>query len=198
MNNTFNNMAEKYDTKDRKALADVITGEIIKVLNHTDYSSLIDYGGGTGLVGLELADYFETGLLIDASPEMINIARQKISSQNINHFEGEVLNLSDEDHLNVQADVIVLSLVLIHVPDFKHLLKQLSRNLNTDGRLIIVDFDKNPRVTHPKVHNGFDEKELNDALTEAGLTPLERRTFHHGKNIFVKEDASLFISTSTK
>ena len=198
MNNTFNNMAEKYDTKDRKALADVITGEIIKVLNQTDYSSLIDYGGGTGLVGLELADYFETGLLIDASPEMINIARQKISSQNINHFEAEVLNLSDEDHLNVQADVIVLSLVLIHVPDFKHLLKQLSRNLNTDGRLIIVDFDKNPRVTHPKVHNGFDEKELNDALTEAGLTPLERRTFHHGKNIFVKEDASLFISTSTK
>ncbi|MFD2831239.1 class I SAM-dependent DNA methyltransferase [Corticicoccus populi] len=198
MNNTFNNMAEKYDTKDRKALADVITGEIVKVLNHTHYSSLIDYGGVTGLVGLELADYFETGVLIDASPEMINIARQKITSQNINHFEAEVLNLSDEDHLNVQADVIVLSLVLIHVPDFKHLLKQLSRNLNTDGRFIIVDFDKNPRVTHPKVHNGFNETELNDALTEAGLTPLERRTFHHGKNIFVKEDASLFISTSTK
>lgn len=40
------------------------------------------------------------------------------------------------------------------------------------GQLIIVDFDKNEQISHPKVHNGFTQEELNDRLKKLALSLL--------------------------
>lgn len=40
---------------------------------------------------------------------------------------------------------------------------------NKNGKLIIVDFDKNEMISHPTVHNGFNQKELKSLLSDAGF-----------------------------
>ena len=70
--------------------------------------------------------------------------------------------------------------------------------LNDGGKLIIVDFDKNEEISHPKVHNGFVHEELKDILSEVGFNSTEIKTFHHGKRVFMKQDASMFIASSMK
>lgn len=196
--NVFNQMAKKYDTEDRIKLANIIAGEIKKVLAGKQYHSILDYGGGTGLVTFQLADQFEKGWLIDASQEMIQVAQGKIEKQQLTHFEAVEFNLVEDDGLDLNADVIILSLVLLHVPDIGPLLQKLSTMLNPNGMLIIVDFDKNERIQHPKVHNGFTKEEISSVLNDAGFQNIEMNTFHHGNHIFMKQDASLFIATSTK
>ena len=66
------------------------------------------------------------------------------------------------------------------------------------GQLIIVDFDKNEQISHPKVHNGFIQEELNDRLKKTGFVSTASHTFHHGEKLFMNKHASLFLSISQK
>lgn len=195
--NVFNDLAKKYDTEDRVALANVIAGEVKKELEAGQYSSLLDYGGGTGLVSFELADRFEKVLLADASEEMVRAADGKISSGGLNNVATLHLDLTKE-HTELGADVILVSLVLLHVPDTPELLRQLYKILNKGGKIIIVDFDKHPEISHPKIHNGFSHEEIRGYIMEAGFNTASVQTFHHGKSIFMNKDASLFLASAVK
>src|SRR5690606_17138563 len=98
----------------------------------------------------------------------------------------------------LKADIVLMSLVLLHIPDTKRILQSVFDILNEGGKLIIVDFDKNERVTHPKVHNGFSHDELKKLLSEIGFKQIEIKTFYHGTRVFVNEDASMFLASSIK
>lgn len=195
--NVFEEMAKKYDTEERKKLAKIIVHEVKKELRNSATKSLIDYGSGTGLISLELSDLVDSILLIDSSKQMLEIAEAKISQKGI--LNSQVLH-SDftEDTPELNADIVIMSLVLLHIPDTKKILTELFNVLNKDGKLIIVDFDKNEQIDHPKVHNGFSQEELKNKLKEVGFKTTEIRTFHHGRRIFIKQDASIFISSSIK
>jgi len=91
-----------------------------------------------------------------------------------------------------------MSLVLLHIPDTKRILWELFSILNDGGKLIIVDFDKNDKVNHPMVHNGFLHDNLKRVLSEIGFKSIKIKTFYQGSHIFMKQDASMFIASSTK
>ncbi|MBO1911817.1 methyltransferase domain-containing protein, partial [Microvirga sp. 3-52] len=98
----------------------------------------------------------------------------------------------------LKADIVLMSLVLLHIPDTKGILQSLFNILNDGGKLIIVDFDKNEKVYHPKVHSGFSHDELEKVLSEVGFKSIGIETFYHGNRIFMKQDASMFICGSIK
>lgn len=98
----------------------------------------------------------------------------------------------------LKVDIVLQSLVLLHIPNTKNILKSLFNLLRDGGKLIIVDFDKNDKINHPKVHNGFIQEELVNDLSDIGFTSTNIKTFHHGSKIFMNEDASMFISSSIK
>jgi ubiquinone/menaquinone biosynthesis C-methylase UbiE len=66
-----------------------------------------------------------------------------------------------------------MSLVLLHIPDTRKILHVLFHTLNKDGKLIIIDFDKNDNINHPKVHNGFSHEKLKKNLSEVGFKSTE-------------------------
>lgn len=195
--NVFGKMAKKYDTAERMELAHIILEQIRPEFDYTKANSLLDYGSGTGLISLELADLVQSLLLVDSSEEMLKIAKAKISSKNI--ANAKVLHADFTQEIpDIQVDIILVSLVLIHVPDTSKLLNNLYRTLNEGGKLIIVDFDKNNQVNHPKIHNGFTHEEMKETLTQSGFKSINTKTFHYGEKIFAKQDASMFMSTSRK
>lgn len=195
--NVFEELAKKYDTSFRKELAEVIVKEVRNELEGSQPGSLIDYGSGTGLVGLELTDLAKSVNLMDSSKQMLEVAEAKIRNRDISNASVRHADFMEELP-DLQADVVLLSLVLLHIPDTEKILKQLHTILSDGGRLIIVDFDKNDLVTHPKVHNGFTIEELNDKLTHAGFSSISRHTFYKGSQIFVNQDATMFLCSCVK
>ncbi|EMR07065.1 Ubiquinone/menaquinone biosynthesis methyltransferase ubiE [Bhargavaea cecembensis DSE10] len=195
--NVFGQMASRYDTEERIELAQVITEEVRQALGNGRTKSLIDYGSGTGLVGLELTDLVKSVLLVDSSEQMLEVAKGKIARRDIANAEVLYSDFTTETP-ELKADIVLMSLVLLHIPDTDKILRKLHEVLNEGGQLIIVDFDKHHEVSHPKVHNGFEHEELKNRLSHAGFVPLEIRTFHHGERIFMNRDASMFISISSK
>ena len=196
-NNIFNQVAKRYDSEKQIELAKIIVEEVSAALQNSKSKTLIDYGSGTGLVGLDVASQVSSVLLVDSSKEMLDIAKEKISRKGI--ANSKVL-LSDftEAPPELKADIVLMSLVLLHIPDTKKILQVLFRILNDGGKLIIVDFDKNDQVSHPKVHNGFTHESLKRTLSEVGFKSTEIKTFYRGKQIFMNQDASMFIASSMK
>ncbi|MBP2243285.1 ubiquinone/menaquinone biosynthesis C-methylase UbiE [Cytobacillus eiseniae] len=195
--NVFEEMAKRYDTEERMALANVIVKEVRKEIGNSQSKSFIDYGSGTGLVSLELSDLVDSTLLVDSSQQMLEVANAKISHRGITNANVLYSDFTQETP-ELKADIVLLSLVLLHIPDTKKILQELFRILNSGGKLIIIDFDKNDQINHPKVHNGFTHEELKNSILEVGFKSMEMRTFHHGENIFMKQNASMFIASSMK
>ena len=196
-NNVFEQMAKRYDTEGRIELAEVVVKEVRTELRNSKSKSLIDYGSGTGLVSLELTDLVDSMLLVDSSQQMLEVAEAKIAHKGITN--AKVLN-SDftQDTTELKADIVLMSLVLLHIPDTEKILQKLFSILNDGGKLIIIDFYKNMEISHPKVHSGFSHEELKKTLSEVGFKTIEIKTFYHGNRIFMNQDASMFISSSIK
>ena len=196
-NNVFERLAKKYDTEERIELAKIIIQEVRPELQDSKTKSLIDYGSGTGLISLELSDLVDSVLLVDSSKQMLEVAEAKISQKEINNSKVFYSDFTEETP-KLKADIVLMSLVLLHIPDTKKILQELYNVLNNGGKLIIIDFDKNDKISHPKVHNGFSHEELNKRLSEVGFQSIEIETFYHGNCIFMNQDASMFMSTSIK
>jgi ubiquinone/menaquinone biosynthesis C-methylase UbiE len=196
-NNIFEEMAKRYDTEERMELAKVIVKEVRPKLQNSRSKSLIDYGSGTGLISLELSDLVESILLVDSSKQMLEVAKAKISHKGITNSKVLYSDFTQETP-ELKADIVLMSLVLLHIPDTKQILKELFKIINDGGKLIIIDFDKNDKIKHPKVHNGFLHEELKKSLSEVGFTSIEMKTFYHGNRIFMNQDASMFISSCIK
>lgn len=196
-NNVFEEMAKRYDTEERKELANIIAKEVRTELENSKSKSLIDYGSGTGLVSLQLSDLLHSIFLVDSSKQMLEIAEAKITQLGITNTTVFHSDFTQE-FPELKADIVLMSLVLLHIPDTYKIVQTIFNIINDGGKLIIIDFDKNEKVNHPKVHNGFKHSDLRKILAEVGFRSTAIRTFFHGKEIFMKQDASMFISTSIK
>lgn len=197
-NNVFEQMARRYDSEDRIELANIILKEIKPELVNSETKMLVDYGSGTGLIGLALTDLVKSVVLVDSSKQMLEVAEAKVAQKEITNVSVLNADFIQETPFGINADIILMSLVLLHIPETEKILQALYNVLNTGGKLIIVDFDKNENISHPKVHNGFDHEELKKTLSKVGFTAIEIKTFHHGENLFMKQDASMFKSVSTR
>lgn len=197
----FERIANNYDTPDREKIAKITANSILKKLSpQSSAQTAIDYGCGTGLVGMNLLDAFNTVIFADASQNMINIVKKKLEESS--HLNAKTVCLDAENQsiqtVKLEANTIFMVQVLLHVKEITLLLNNLSETLPPKGQLIIVDFDYNEQVISDKVHNGFKEDKLTQTLHESGFENINRETFYHGKNMFMNKDASLFILTATK
>jgi len=136
-------------------------------------------------------------LLVDSSKQMLEVAEAKISKRSIANAKTLYMDFTQEAP-ELEADIVLMSLVLLHIPDTKKILQEMFSVLTPGGKLIIVDFDKNENVSHPKIHSGFSQEELNNTLADLGFNSINIKTFHHGKRIFAKQDASMFLASSVK
>ena len=128
---------------------------------------------------------------------MLEVAKAKISRKEIANAKVLYSDFTEETP-ELKADIVLMSLVLLHIPDTNKILQELFGILNDGGKLIIIDFDKNDKIQHPNVHNGFSHEELKKRLSDVGFKSTEMKTFFHGQRIFMNQDASMFISSSIK
>ncbi|MDF2534841.1 MAG: methylase involved in ubiquinone/menaquinone biosynthesis [Bacillales bacterium] len=201
MGNTdkFDMIANSYDTTERVQIAQESAAAIRKYLVDARSKNAIDFGCGTGLVGMNLLNDFESILFMDSSQNMIQQIKQKISDANIQNANTLCFDLEKEDMLlDINADYIFMAQVLLHIRDYKTLLSKLYKMLKSGGHLIIIDFNKNEEISSDLVHNGFDLKKLGDTMLGIGYTDIKSKTFYSGKNIFMGRDAFLFILDSQK
>lgn len=200
MGNTdkFEMIANRYDTSERIQIAKISSNAIREYLVDAKSKNAIDFGCGTGLIGMNLLNDFNSMLFLDTSQNMINQVRQKISSSNIRNAATLCIDFEKDNVSDLHADYIFMAQVLLHIDDYKSVLLKLYDVLNPGGHLIIIDFNKNDEITSDIVHNGFYQEMLTNIMSKTGYKNIRSRTFHKGSKLFMGHDASLFILDSKK
>lgn len=200
MGNTdkFEMIADMYDTSERIQIAKVASDAIRKHLTDAKGKTAIDFGCGTGLVGMELQSEFKSILFLDTSQKMLNQIEKKIAANNIQNATTLCFDFERDSLSDLKADYIFMAQVLLHIKDVEPVLSRLYEVLNQGGHLLIIDFDKNEKVASDMVHNGFDQKELAETMAPLGYINIQSETFYTRSRIFMGEDAAMFILEAVK
>lgn len=193
LNNIWEQMALRYETSERVNDTKMIVQKIRSQLKETSLKTALDYGCGTGLIGLGLIDLFASMLFVDSSSKMLEQVNLKLKTNPKESARTLCVDLLDAIPPGLSIDYIIMAQVLLHIPNTQLILSQLFEVLKPDGHLIIVDFDKNEDIISDKVHNGFIQSELKDLLQELGFQWVESETFYHRAAMFMNKDASMFI-----
>ncbi|MFX3631792.1 MAG: class I SAM-dependent methyltransferase [Candidatus Pristimantibacillus sp.] len=199
MGNTdkFEMIANTYDTPERIQTAKAAADAIREYLVDAKGKMAIDFGCGTGLLGLNLLNDFHSMLFLDTSPNMINQIKQKISDLHVQNADTLCFDFEKEGLSDLSADYICMAQVLLHIADYEFVLSRLYDVLNEGGHLLIVDYNKNENIVSDIVHNGFNQDELTDRMKRIGYENIQSKTFYTGSK-FMGQDATMFILDAQK
>ena len=173
MSNYFDAMADDWDKNRLKIERAEITAAKIKAVHFDSFNSFVDFGCGTGLLGINLKDTFTYIHLVDSSKEMLQVAQAKITAANIENIETHQTDKLSE--LAAKHSAIATLMTLHHIPDVSGFFSDAYRLLEDNGVMIIADlyeedgsFHKNKSTFHG--HNGFNISALTAIVEKAGFT----------------------------
>lgn len=139
---------------------------------------VVDLGTGTGRMLELFAGQADELVGIDASRDMLTLARARIDQAGLAHArvrQGDLfeLDLVEEPALAGGGDLVVLHQVLHFLADPKSALRAAAELVRPGGRLIVVDFAPHEeeflRTEHAHRRLGFSESEMRGYLEDAGL-----------------------------
>ncbi|MBN2530847.1 MAG: class I SAM-dependent methyltransferase [Deltaproteobacteria bacterium] len=152
----FNDSAATWDTPQKiqmmKTLAKAAIQSLQPLLSSNDKLDIIDFGCGTGLFGLEFADFARTITGIDTSEGMLAVFEEKTNGED--HIQGLLLDLEQTDALksvpaNLRADLILSAMAFHHLKQPDLVLGRLASLLAPGGAVAIVDLDEEDGTFHP-------------------------------------------------
>lgn len=181
----FDQAAATWDDNPRRIAQMKAIGEaMLREAKPTKTMDVLDYGCGTGLLGLFLLPHVRSVTGADNSAGMLDMLSKKIRDGAIENMKATRLDLEHDPLPQDRFDLIVTSMVLHHTADTSKVLAAFHGLLHPQGTLCIADLDTEPGVFHDAVaavtvhHLGFDRREFRAQLVRAGFGDVRDITAH--------------------
>ena len=192
MEHHFNYRAESFDSPKNQFLADLVNAEIKQQVSELSTKSILDFGGGTGLIALPLAKQAKSVTLVDIAEKMLEQARIKVKNQKL-----ENLHLIQQDlllkPLEQTYDLIIVSRVLHHIPHLDSSLAMFQEHLTPGGQLFIADYTVPDGENH-----GFIISELEETLKNHGFSDIQTQILYSSDNLFLDKPSQLFLTSTIR
>ena len=192
MKHDFNHKAETFDSPKNIFLANLVCQAVEKQIALLSDKEILDFGGGTGLLALPLAQQAKSVTLVDISEKMLEQARLKADQQEIRNLQLLELDLL-VNPLGQQFDLIVVSRVLHHMPDLDATLSLFHQHLRENGQLLLADFTKTEAN-----HHGFELVELENNLAQFGFSSVHSQILYSAEDLFQGNYSELFLTVAQK
>ncbi|HTM77131.1 MAG TPA: class I SAM-dependent methyltransferase, partial [Devosia sp.] len=150
-----------------------VEAAVVEALEGRVVDLLVDLGTGTGRMLEVLAGSYRRGVGIDASREMLAVARARLANAGIAQAQVRLGDIGDLDAGIGPADVVVIHQVLHYFDDPGRMLAQARRLLKPGGQIVIVDFAPHNleflRSEHAHRRLGLARGQMEIWATAAGL-----------------------------
>jgi ubiquinone/menaquinone biosynthesis C-methylase UbiE/DNA-binding transcriptional ArsR family regulator len=158
---------------------DTVETALREIVGDQPVDSLLDLGTGTGRLLQLFEGIYRHGMGIDASREMLAVARSNLEKSGISKAsirQGDIFNLPIE---NGGYDLVTIHQVLHYLEDPHLAIDEAARMLRPGGRLVIVDFAPHGvdslRAEHHHARLGFSHQIMTEWLEKAGLDVVKIR-----------------------
>jgi ubiquinone/menaquinone biosynthesis C-methylase UbiE len=179
----FNQVAAAWDDNPRRRqLAAAVADGIVDQLPLNRTLQALEYGCGTGLVGLQLAAGLGHLTAADSSPGMLQVLQEKCAALGLENVTP--LAVADDSWTLPDAgfDLLISSMVLHHIADTEALLRHFHAALKTGGCIALADLEQEDGSFHEDptgiAHHGFDPRVLVEMLRRLGFAELQQRTVY--------------------
>ena len=180
----FDSIAAQWDDSPmRSGMAKAVADAIVEAVPLEPRWRGLEYGCGTGLVGLRLLPHLGHLLATDLSPGMLAVLGEKAAAAGLENLATQVLDLTSSPPPAERFDLIFSSMALHHIPDVAGLVRTFYSMLVPGGWVALADLDAEDGSFHgPDVpgvaHHGFDRRRVEEWLSAAGFTSVGVRTAH--------------------
>lgn len=178
MIDNFKDKAEAWDDPDKVEMTSKFSKQIKNSIFLYKKDRLAEVGAGTGLVGLSLVESVNKVYMVDNSPSMLSVLRQKLDQTNkdkVEIFEGEFKDSDLKD-----LDGVICFMSLHHIEDTREFIREVKLKTKKDGFIAIGDLVEEDGSFHQGVkvpHNGFNLEKLSDLLKEEGFIILNEKVY---------------------
>ena len=189
----FNQLASHYDTPINRQMAQLAVEAIRRLKDENNTRTAADLGCGTGLIGVDLLDDFDSMLFVDGSKNMLKAVETKLSQRGATNASVLQSDMENDLQLPRKVDTLILSLVLHHIANHQELLSKLYNNLNDNGQLFIIEMEKQDHN-----HHGIDCSELATNLSAIGFRNIQSESIYDAAKENDHYHASRFIISARK
>lgn len=177
----FESVAARWDSNPtRVRIATDVAATIKRQVALQADMAVLDYGCGTGLLGLQLLPHVATLTGADSSPAMLEVLAQKKGALGLHNVASQLVDFEHGAHASGSYDLIVSSMVMHHVPDTAALFQEWRRLLKNGGQVACADLDSEDGAFHGDntgvFHLGFDREHLRTLLQAAGFDAVRDTT----------------------
>ncbi len=152
---------------------EMVEAAMRKAAGDGPFDLMIDIGAGTGRMLQLFADRIARGIGVDASHEMLTVARHNLEGREYAHCSVRHGDLYALPFPNATADLVVIHQVLHYLTDPGLAMFEAARTLKRGGLLLIVDFAPHGleflRQEHAHRRLGFADAEVAEWARAAGL-----------------------------
>jgi len=167
------------DDPAKRDRARVVADAIRAAVPVTPRTTVLEYGCGTGLLGLALAPSVAHVAMADSSDGMLEVLRRKLEAGAARNATAVRLDLERDPLPADRYDLVCSLLTLHHVHDLDRVLRGLRAALREGGTLCVADLDAEDGSFHgpeADVHRGFDRGAVAASLARAGFGPAALST----------------------
>ena len=176
----FSRNAESWDNLRKLHVGEAeVERALREMIGDRPVDSLLDLGTGTGRLLQLFESLYRHGMGIDASREMLAVARSNLEKSGISKASirlGDIFNLPLESG---SFDLVTIHQVLHYLDEPQFAISEAARMLRPGGRLLIVDFAPHGidalRNEHHHTRLGFSHEMMAGWLRAAGLDVVETR-----------------------
>lgn len=174
-------MVEKFDPahasrlENPERLVELPPAKLAELLRFTGAETVVDFGAGTGMYSIPLADFVPLGevIAVDEQPELLDRLRAKLKAHPSVDNVRPVLNEHGRAPLDEGvADRMLIVNVLHHISDDPSALAEIVRLLAPGGVLVAAEFARMERPVGPPNDHVLPLESLRALLTDTGLTEL--------------------------
>nr|WP_316655038.1 metalloregulator ArsR/SmtB family transcription factor [uncultured Gellertiella sp.] len=174
----FSRHAADWDELRRLHVSDAdVEAALQKLVGPEKIEALLDLGTGTGRILELLSGQYRRATGIDASRDMLAVARANLDRANVTHAtvrHGDIFNLPLEGQ---EFDLVIIHQVLHFLDQPELAITEAARMLKPGGRLAIVDLAPHGleylRDEHAHVRLGFSHPTMADWLHRSGLDVVD-------------------------
>jgi ubiquinone/menaquinone biosynthesis C-methylase UbiE/DNA-binding transcriptional ArsR family regulator len=152
-------------------VAQILTGAPLQSRN-----TVLEVGPGDGSFLLELATQFERVVALDNAPGMLAQARDKVAAAGLHNVEFILDDTRSPQLRGLQADCVVINMVLHHTPAPGDVLRDVAACLAPGGVVLVTDLCNHDqgwaRENCGDLWLGFDPQKLAQWAENAGLTEM--------------------------
>jgi len=157
--------------------ARVVEDALLALVPAEPAGRLLDIGTGTGRVLELLAPRVHQALGVDASKQMLALARARLAGPGLGHCAVRLADMYRLPLPDAAFDTVVLQMVLHHAEDPAGVVTEATRVLAPGGRLLLIDLAAHQRtdLTGKLAHRwpGFSDADIDRMFTGAGLERAE-------------------------